>query len=108
MIPELNKKYSRIAGWNIHYGVGLVFAVFYAKLWKKKKTGATIKSGLLLGGLTGLLAIIVWKYTFKLHPFPPKINFRKYYMHLLLAHFIFGAFASIGYNMHSRETIKSM
>ena len=99
LIPQINKKYSTIAGWNIHYTVGFLFASVYAELWKEKRRGASLESGLLMGGLSGLLAVIVWKLSFKLHPAPPRISFRKYYGHLLITHFVFGAFASIGFNM---------
>ena len=104
LIPQFNSKTSQVAGWNIHYTVGLLFAVFYAQLWEKRKRKPTLKSGILLGGLSGILAFVVWRYTFKFHPVPPKIHFRKYYGHLLVTHIVFGAFASIGYNLiHSRR-----
>ncbi len=107
--PQTNKQISRAAGWGIHYSVGFAFAALYAKKWRSEKGAATIKSGLILGGLSGLLAIAGWHSVFKLHPAPPKINFKKYYGHLLLAHIVFGAFASIGYNMiRSKSTLQSV
>ena len=99
LIPELNKKYSKIAGWNIHYAVGIAFAMIYAALWEKSKLKASVKSGLLFGGLSGLLAIVVWNATFRLHPAPPNVEFKRYYGHLFVAHLVFGAFASIGYKI---------
>lgn len=97
--PGLNKKTSHIVGWNLHYAVGLMFAILYAQQWDRKQQKATIASGLLLGGLSGIFAIVVWRSVFKLHPSPPKIKFKRYYGHLLIAHFVFGAFASVGYNL---------
>ncbi|HKH60227.1 MAG TPA: hypothetical protein VKA49_05320 [Flavitalea sp.] len=99
LVPELNKKYSKIAGWNIHYAVGIAFAIIYSTLWEKNKLKASVKSGLLLGGLSGLLAIIIWKATFLLHPSPPNVEFKRYYGNLFVAHLVFGAFASIGYKI---------
>lgn len=99
LVPEINKQMSLVAGWSIHYSVGLAFAILYAKKWRAQEHKATIKSGLILGGFSGLLAVMVWRSVFKLHPAPPRISFKKFYGHILLAHFIFGAFASAGYNM---------
>lgn len=98
LAPQIDKQMSQVAGWGMHYSVGFIFAVLYAKKWRKEKSKATIKSGLILGGLSGLFSIVVWQSVFKLHPAPPKINYKKYYGHLLLAHIVFGAFATIGYN----------
>ena len=61
----------------------------------------------MLGGLSGILAIIIWKSTFKLHPAPPKIQTGKYYGHLLITHFIFGAFAVLGYKFGAGDRIPS-
>jgi hypothetical protein len=102
IMPELNKKTSHIAGWNIHYAVGLMFAILYAKKWQAEKKKATLSSGVVLGGLSGIFAIVVWRSVFKLHPSPPKIKFKRYYGHLLIAHVIFGTFARVGYNMVRR------
>jgi hypothetical protein len=103
LTPQINKQMSQVAGWGIHYSVGFIFAVLYAEKWRAEENEATVRSGLMLGGLSGLFAIIVWRSVFTLHPVPPKINYKKYYGHLLLAHFIFGAFTSIGYNMISSK-----
>ncbi|MGZ5134833.1 MAG: hypothetical protein ACXWCG_06775, partial [Flavitalea sp.] len=107
VVPQMNKQFSHIAGWNLHYSVGLFFAICYAKLWARKK-GSSVRSGLLLGGLTGILAIIVWKTTLVIHPSPPKINFRRFYGHIFIAHLVFGCFASIGYRLLSSKTSVSL
>jgi hypothetical protein len=96
LVAQMNKGYSQVAGWNLHYLVGLLFAFYYAKLWQKK-VKPTVISGLILGGITGILAMIVWKLTLNVHPSPPKIKFRRFYSHIIVAHLVFGCFASIGY-----------
>ena len=103
IIPQINKRFSHIAGWNLHYSVGFLFAICYATFWEgKHKPG--MKSGLLFGGLSGILAVFVWKSTLSIHPSPPKIKFHRFYGHIFLAHLIFGCFASIGYRlMRSRQ-----
>lgn len=103
LVPELSSKYGRIAGWKIHYAVGLVFAIIYARLWEEKRVKPSAKSGLALGALSALPAIAVWRLTFLLHPSPPKIHFKRFYGHLFLAHLVFGAFAAIGYKIVMRQ-----
>lgn len=98
LVPQINRRYSQVAGWNIHYLVGLLFAIYYAKLWEKN-VQPTVKSGLKLGGITGVLAMIVWMLTLNIHPAPPKIKFRRFYGHIILAHLVFGCFANIGYRL---------
>ena len=100
-IATLNKGESRVAGWNIHYAVGIMFAILYAKKWKAENKKPTITSGAVLGGLSGILAVLVWHTVFRLHPSPPKIKFKRYFGHLFVAHVIFGALASVGYNLIS-------
>lgn len=95
MIPSLSRKEALIIGWKLHYDVGLLFVSCYAAVWKKSRPG--ILSGLLLGALSGLIGIAVWKTVFSLHPNPPRIKYGNYYGHLFVTHLVFGAFAGIGY-----------
>jgi hypothetical protein len=96
---DLHQNHKNPEGWIIHYLVGLFFTVVYDQVWKKTKLNPSLKSGLLLGGINGLIAVAVWKTTFKLHPRPPLIDYKKYYNHLVLAHLVFGAFTVIGYKI---------
>ena len=103
IVPDMKKDESDIAGWNTHYLVGLAFAAVYAQLWSKTKMKPTPINGAILGGLSGLLAIAVWKLTFKAHPAPPKTDYKRYYGHLFVTHIIFGAFASMGYSLPRKK-----
>ena len=49
LLPELGRRYGKIAGWKIHYAVGLVFAIIYARVWERDKVKPSAKSGLVLG-----------------------------------------------------------
>lgn len=89
------------AGWGLHYLVGLLFAEMYTPLWQKDILQPTEKNGLVLGGISGLAAILIWKFTLEVHPDPPKLKFRKYAGHLFVAHLIFGLFATLGYKIAS-------
>ncbi|NOW97190.1 hypothetical protein [Mucilaginibacter sp. SG564] len=99
LIPKLDKQQSQALGWLGHYGVGMLFALVYVELWRRGKLKPDLKTSLWLGGLSGLLAVAVWKTTFKVHPLPPALSFNKYYLQLLPAHLVFAVFAGIGYQI---------
>jgi hypothetical protein len=98
LVPGIGKSHSRRAGWAVHYVVGLLFAETYAQIWERSTLKPNAKNGLIFGGLSGIAAILIWKFTFAVHPHPPSVNFGKYALNLLIAHVIFGLFAVIGYN----------
>lgn len=85
----VSSKMSRVIGWSLHYTVGLLFTIVYTELWENQKLHPDVKNTVALGGLSGALAVAVWKSTLKLHPLPPWINYRRYYMQLVPAHVIF-------------------
>jgi hypothetical protein len=99
LLPLLNKKEHQLTGWAAHYMVGLVFAAVYVRLWEKKLLKPSLKNNLLIGGISGLAAVAIWKTTFKLHPLPPALNFDKYYLQLVPAHIVFAVFAGLGYRL---------
>lgn len=99
LIPKLDKEQSQVLGWLGHYAVGLLFALVYVELWRKGKLKPDWKTSLWLGGVSGLLAVAIWKSTFKMHPLPPALSFNKYYLQLVPAHVVFALFAGIGYQI---------
>lgn len=98
-IPHTSKTFNRVAGWNAHFAVGLIFSTAYVELWEQGKITPSVKNGLLLGAVSGLLAVAIWKLTFKLHPLPPWINYNKYYLQLVPAHIVFALFATLAYQL---------
>jgi len=102
LLPVLNKKQSQASRWAEHYGVGLIFAAAYVTLWENKKPEPSFKNDLLIGGVSGLIAVGIWKTTFKLHPLPPRLSFDQYYTQLVPAHVVFAIFAGLGYRMLKR------
>lgn len=99
LLPMLSKDGKQITGWAAHYLVGLLFALVYVELWSRRKIKLSIKRNLLLGGISGIIAVAIWKATFKMHPMPPAMNFNKYYLQLIPAHVVFAVFAGIGYQV---------
>lgn len=93
------KKLNQVQGWAAHYAVGLLFATVFTELWERQKAKPSLKNALLLGGISGALAVGVWKLTFKLHPAPPWIKYTKYYTQLVPAHVVFALFATISYRL---------
>lgn len=85
---DISKKYSRLAGWQLHYVVGLVWAVLllYAV---PKGARCVLWKCTAFGLLSGLSAIAWWKTAFSLHRNPPKLNHNTYYLQLLAAHIVF-------------------
>jgi hypothetical protein len=92
--PRFN---SRLAGWALHYAVGVLFVTVYDKLWSDTRLQPNVTNGLALGALSSLPAVAVWHLTLKLHPRPPRLDREKFYAHLVTAHIIFGLFAALGY-----------
>lgn len=87
---DLNKPLATLAGWQIHYAVGVIFVTVYTLLWERKALRPGLKSGIFLGLISGVIGIGFWKIVFTLHPDPPRIQLKKYYVQLLLAHVLFG------------------
>ena len=103
LVPGTSKKLNQIAGWNAHFAVGLLFATAYVELWEAGKIKPSVKNAVLLGAVSGLLAVAVWKLTFKMHPLPPWINYNKYYIQLVPAHVVFALFATLAYRLWQNQ-----
>lgn len=99
LAPFLSKKTQAIAGWGAHYGMGFVFAAVYVELWETGKIKHNIKNGLILGVLSGVLGMLIWKGTFKIHPLPPFIKYNHFYLQRIPAHIVFAVFATITYRL---------
>lgn len=87
-----------LVGWVIHYLVGVFFMLFFHLIWEGFGIEATLLSGTILGFAAGILGVIGWNITFWIHPYPPKLDFKQYYVHLIIAHVIFGISGVIIYN----------
>ena len=94
LMPWQSKRRNLVTGWLTHYAVGLLFTELYSRLWhgceKKEK-----KNGLVFGGIAGLAAILIWKFTLTVHPFAPRLRFELFALNLFLGHLIFGFVTSI-------------
>ena len=89
-MPWQSKKKNILTGWFLHYTVGLLFSELYMKFWENSSSDNKTKAGLVYGGLAGLAAILIWRFTLSVHPFSPAIHFGLFSLNLFLGHLIFG------------------
>lgn len=90
--PERKKDFLK--GWMAHYLVGAAFSISYQQFLKGKFNQHPALKSIITGGAYGFfVGVPSWKAAFTLHPQPPKIAYREFYLHLVLAHLVFGYFA---------------
>jgi hypothetical protein len=80
----------KLAGWGLHYGIGLGFAAGYKSFIGLTGAKTSFRNGLLYGALAGVTGILTWQSLFKIHPSPPKTHRTMFYGQLFVAHLIFG------------------
>lgn len=102
----LKKRNAQVAGWITHYGVGLLFTLAYSALWKRKNI-PVLRSSVPLGLISGITGAAVWHATFKIHPAPPLLNYKKFYRQLIFAHLVFGIFSAAGYMLAEKTSKKN-
>jgi hypothetical protein len=88
-VLEERKELALPAGWATHYSMGLVWAFVHSFLIQEAKIKPSLKNGFFLGIFSGLTGILIWDLVFKIHPNPPKTDFKRFYSHLLLAHIVY-------------------
>jgi hypothetical protein len=87
---EKVKKAHNIEGYLLHWLVGLSFSAMYKALWEKNVIQPGATSGLALGFANGIAGITGWHLMLKLHPNPPVIERKPFFVHLLATHVLFG------------------
>ncbi len=87
---QKEKKKHHATGYLIHYAVGLFFTFAYRWLWKKNPSAQRNSASLALGFINGMIGIAGWHLTFVLHPSPPRVDKKNYFLQLLPAHIVFG------------------
>jgi hypothetical protein len=97
LVPQTGQRFAQTAGWAAHYAVGFGFTTVYNFLWRNTQMKPSFSGGLFLGAVSGVFGAAVWKTVFQLHPNPPKTDFKKYYLHLLVAHLVFGFATALTY-----------
>ena len=94
---NISPEKKNILGWILHYVIGVIFVLIYHFMWKHNILDLSWPVSILLGTISGFLGIISWFFMFKFTHFTPNIDFKGYYLQLLLAHIIFGIVAFMVY-----------
>jgi hypothetical protein len=80
---------SQVAGTIAHYAVGLFFSFAYIWMWRHQLIKTDWFTTAILGFVTGMFGIIVWKSYFRIHSNPPFVPMRLYLACILFAHVIY-------------------
>lgn len=96
-LPDIEDKKTHPAGWLAHYGVGILFVIAYWIVWRRALRSPGPVKALIIGALSGVVAIIAWRAMFAANANPPYNNRYGYYKQLFYAHLIFSTLALAGY-----------
>ncbi|WP_300600028.1 hypothetical protein [Niabella sp.] len=80
-----------ILGTVAHYLTGIFFTLLYAWLVCIEVLPQGYVNGLLYGSTLGILAVIVWYITLRLHPLSPAIPLRLFLVAIFAGHLVFAA-----------------
>ncbi|MGJ8550735.1 hypothetical protein [Winogradskyella wichelsiae] len=78
-----------ILGWLAHFFIGGVFLVIYSCLWHYTALLQDVFGSIIYGIIIGILGVVGWTIIFKITPHPPQINYKIYYVQLIIAHVLF-------------------
>lgn len=82
-------KIRLIFGAMAHFSVGFIFALVYFLLWNWGVFKIRVFDTLILGVISGIVAIAVWAFYLNFHATPPKVSGKHYYFILFIAHILF-------------------
>lgn len=94
--------FQLVAGYFLHYVIGLAFVWGFVLLLKKTSLQPSLKLGTAYGFVIGLVGIAAWMLLILLHPDPPELAYVAYYAQLLGAHVVFGVAMVLTYKVLSR------
>ena len=72
-----------------HFGVGVLFSLSYFLIWNWGIFKINVQDSILIGAISGVVAIVVWKGYLSLHANPPKLSHFHYFIALFIAHIVF-------------------
>ncbi len=72
-----------------HYAIGFAFTLVYGWIWWKELLQPDWWSILILGTISGILAIGFWGTVLKIHPRPPRVKLSAYLIAIFFAHYVF-------------------
>jgi hypothetical protein len=102
--PETKKGFSKTAGWMMHASMGILFAYLSKKMIQKLQSPYDLSNRVFIGAANGVAGVIGWKLVFSLHPNPPKIQFNRFYQHLVLTHIVYTLTALAAMERNEKES----
>lgn len=87
---EISAGTKVVLAWLLHYIIGLIFVIIYHFLWYYGIVEMSWLVALILGVVSGIVGILGWMLLFEIVPQKPNIDFKGYYIQLLVAHIFFG------------------
>jgi hypothetical protein len=81
---------ERIAGWAVHYAIGVGWTAVYILLIRKRLIDRSTLTSLGIGALSGAIAAGCWAAMLGLSPKEPSVNKEKFLMQLVPSHVVFG------------------
>ena len=96
---------SLIVGNIGHYAVGAAFAISYEMLWQKKIGKPDLKNGIILGLISGLIAVAGWSTLFNIKKRPQKVKLIPFLTQLVPAHVVFATSTVRVYNLLKKTNI---
>jgi len=86
---KLSDEAKSVAGWVIHYTIGLFFVIGFYCFWRMGVIDFSWISALIYGCIIGIIGIVGWLIMFNLTRYKPSIDFKGYFIQLFIAHIIF-------------------
>ncbi len=87
---ELSKSLLAVSvGTITHYAIGFGFALVYGWLWAEDVLQPDWWSILILGTLSGILAVGFWGTVLTIHPRAPRVKRSAYLIAIFFAHYVF-------------------
>lgn len=77
------------AGWAAHFAIGCTLAYVFYRNWKLAHSKPNMLRALAYRWCSGVAAVLWWHTAFRLHPRPPRLARRNFYLHLLVAHLVY-------------------
>jgi ABC-type Fe3+-siderophore transport system permease subunit len=78
-----------IVGTVAHFSVGILFSLAYFLLWNWGIFRNNLEDSVIVGIISGVAAVVVWKSFLTLHSSPPQFSEINYFLALFLAHIVF-------------------
>ena len=77
-------------GWIIHFAIGIGMAAILYCYYFYIVDDISLWTGLFLGFILGIIGVAGWSLMISYHDNPPKIEWKHFFIQLVVAHMIFG------------------